>query len=107
EVGREEIQAYAREKALIWAEDASNRETIYLRNRIRHRLIPHLLREYQPRLEERLQETALVLREWTEFVAEAVETTLEEWQVDPGDEFFAVPVERWLSLPVALRRAVF
>lgn len=107
EVGREEIRAYAREKGLVWAEDASNRETIYLRNRIRHCLLPYLRREYQPRLEERLQETALVLREWTEFVAEAVEATLEDWQVDTGDDFFAVPVERWLSLPLALRRAVF
>jgi len=107
EVGREEILAYAREKNLVWAEDASNRKTIYLRNRIRHRLIPYLLREYQPRLEERLQETAFVLREWTEFMADAVAKTLEEWQVDPGKECFAVPVERWLSLPVGLRRAVF
>src|SRR5690554_4992951 len=87
EVGREEILAYAREKNLVWAEDASNRKTIYLRNRIRHRLIPYLLREYQPRLEERLQETAFVLREWTEFMADAVAKTLEEWQVDPGKEF--------------------
>lgn len=46
---RESIERYAATKRLSWREDASNRKDDYLRNRIRHRLIPLLL-ELQPAL---------------------------------------------------------
>lgn len=46
---RESIQRYASTKKLTWREDASNRKDDYLRNRIRHRLIPLLL-QLQPAL---------------------------------------------------------
>lgn len=37
---RDEIAAYAREHKLKWVEDSSNQETKYLRNKIRHEVIP-------------------------------------------------------------------
>lgn len=39
---RAEIVAYAKEKELQWREDASNENTKYLRNNIRHNIIPRL-----------------------------------------------------------------
>lgn len=39
---REEIVEYARKHNLEWVEDSSNRETKYLRNKIRHEVIPGL-----------------------------------------------------------------
>ncbi len=44
---REEIEKYANEKGLSHREDSSNASDKYLRNRIRHHLIP-LLKELQP-----------------------------------------------------------
>lgn len=41
-VSRAEILAYARQHQLNWVEDASNRDLSFLRNRIRHQLIPQL-----------------------------------------------------------------
>jgi len=46
---RQSIELYAATKRLKWREDASNRKDDYLRNRIRHRLIPMLL-SLQPSL---------------------------------------------------------
>ncbi|NLY88540.1 MAG: tRNA lysidine(34) synthetase TilS [Firmicutes bacterium] len=106
-VGREEILAYAREHSLPWLEDTSNRETAYFRNRIRHCLLPLLQEEYQPGLGKRLQETAVLFREWEEFIGAAVEETLREWGVNPEGESYRIPVRSWLSLAPALRRAVF
>lgn len=106
-VSREEILAYAREHSLPWLEDASNRETDYFRNRIRHCLLPLLLREYQPGLAKRLQETAVIFREWEEYTGALVEKTLKDWGVDPEAGFCRIPVKSWLSLAPALRRAVF
>jgi tRNA(Ile)-lysidine synthase len=106
-VSREEILAYAREYSLRWLEDTSNRETDYFRNRIRHCLLPLLHEEYQPGLAKRLQETAVLFREWEEFIGAMVDETLKEWGVNPDHDFCRIPVRSWLSLAPALRRAVF
>ncbi len=37
---REEITAYARQHEVTWREDSSNASTLYLRNRLRHELLP-------------------------------------------------------------------
>ncbi len=44
---RDEIQTYAKSRDLKWREDSSNATDKYLRNRIRHHLLP-LLEEMQP-----------------------------------------------------------
>ncbi len=39
---REAILDYAKNHQIKWREDSSNKKTIYLRNKIRHQIIPHL-----------------------------------------------------------------
>lgn len=46
-VTRQEILAYAAEHHVPWREDASNADTGYLRNRVRHELLP-LLEQWRP-----------------------------------------------------------
>jgi len=43
-----ELERFARQAKIVFREDASNRSTDILRNRIRHRLLPRLRREFQP-----------------------------------------------------------
>lgn len=40
---REEIEDFARLEGLSWREDSSNEKTDYLRNKLRHQMLPHLL----------------------------------------------------------------
>ena len=40
DISREEIRQYAIENGLTWREDHTNAETLYLRNKIRHELLP-------------------------------------------------------------------
>lgn len=61
-VTRGEVLSYAEEHGLAWREDRSNEDVTFTRNRIRHQLIP-LLEEFNPRLIERLAQTADVIRE--------------------------------------------
>lgn len=42
--GREQIEAFAAREGVGWREDSSNRELSYLRNRIRHKVIPEMER---------------------------------------------------------------
>jgi tRNA(Ile)-lysidine synthase len=50
EVDRATILAYAKEYDLKWVEDSSNRKLVYVRNRVRHELLPLLERDFNPRV---------------------------------------------------------
>lgn len=56
-----EIQQYAQEKKLAWREDKSNASTNYLRNKLRHKVIP-VLEEIQPNFQNRWTENIQQLK---------------------------------------------
>lgn len=58
---RAEILEYAKENNIIWREDASNASDKYLRNKIRHHLVP-LLQEINPNFMEAFQKTQSYLQ---------------------------------------------
>jgi tRNA(Ile)-lysidine synthase len=58
EIDRGEIDRYLRARGLPWREDATNATLDFARNRIRHRLLPQLTREWNPALTETLAHTA-------------------------------------------------
>ena len=60
DIRRTEIEQYLRESGQEWREDASNSDTAYLRNRIRHELLP-LLETYNPAIRSTLAATASVI----------------------------------------------
>lgn len=60
-VSRREIEAYAMEKGLRWRVDRSNADLRFLRNRLRHEIMP-LLAGLNPNMAERLAATADALR---------------------------------------------
>jgi tRNA(Ile)-lysidine synthase len=55
---RAEVERFLRDRGIPWREDASNRDPRFARNRIRHRLLPQLEREWNPRLREALAHVA-------------------------------------------------
>ncbi len=57
---RAEVEAYCAAQGLAPRQDASNADTQYLRNRLRHELLP-LLEQYNPRLRQVLARSAAVL----------------------------------------------
>jgi tRNA(Ile)-lysidine synthase len=62
-VDREEVEAFLRTRGQEWREDASNRDTRFARNRIRHLLLPELIRGWNPALVEVLANTATLARD--------------------------------------------
>lgn len=75
---REEIEAFARASEIEWREDASNQETHYHRNFIRHEVIPQL-KEINPSLEftfaqslEKLEGAAELMRRGLEQVRDSM-----------------------------------
>jgi tRNA(Ile)-lysidine synthase len=64
---RKEIVSYCEKNRITYREDRSNADTKYLRNKIRHQIIP-LLKEINPSIESALSETADILMGINEIV---------------------------------------
>jgi len=72
-VTRQEVESFLEEYCLRHVEDSSNGTDAFLRNRLRHHVMP-LLKAENPRLAENLSEMALRLREDEAVLAELTET---------------------------------
>ncbi len=62
-IDRGEVERWLRERGIGWREDASNRDPVFDRNRIRHELLPALTREWNPALTATLANIADWARE--------------------------------------------
>src|ERR1700686_3515014 len=63
ELGREELREFLSDLGQPWREDATNQDTSRTRARIRHQLIPILLRDFDPAAVTRLSRLATHARE--------------------------------------------
>ncbi|MEW6544162.1 MAG: tRNA lysidine(34) synthetase TilS [Nitrospirota bacterium] len=104
DVTRAEILAYLGEQGLAFRTDSSNFKPVYLRNRVRHELLP-VLKRLNPAIVEVLTRQAEILRE--------EDLCLERWAADSSRqvsrrEGAGVTLDRssLLSLPVALQRRI-
>jgi tRNA(Ile)-lysidine synthase len=103
EVWREELLEYAQHKGLLFVQDSSNMKKAYLRNRIRHELLP-ALREYNPNIKERLLQLAQVLGA-DETYLEALADEVSE-RIVTGVEEASIPIAQLLGLPQALQARI-
>jgi tRNA(Ile)-lysidine synthase len=101
-VTRAELTAYLVERGLAWREDASNQDTTFLRNRIRHELLP-LLEQYNPAIRERLAATAAVLSDEHNLLDQLTQEALDRACIDDGT-VFACAISHLTEQPPALRR---
>lgn len=69
---RTEILEYAKEKHLAWREDASNASTKYIRNKIRHQIVP-ILKEINPSLLDSFSKTLTHLQDSQQVIEDAVQ----------------------------------
>ena len=100
-VRRAETAAYCRERGLAWRVDPTNDDTAFLRNRVRHHLLP-VLRTYNPAIDAALARTAAVLRDdgaWLDSL------TARRWRsFELGPAAAEVPLATWRRQPRAARR---
>jgi tRNA(Ile)-lysidine synthase len=69
DVTRKEVEEFLRFRNIPWREDSSNADPRFARNRIRHHLLPQLIRDWNPQLTETLARLADLAHEeeiyWT------------------------------------------
>jgi tRNA(Ile)-lysidine synthase len=68
EVRRRDVIAYLHARDLAYCRDESNEDISFARNRVRHELLPHLAREYNPRIFDAIDRLADLARAEDELV---------------------------------------
>lgn len=68
DVSRAEIESYCTENSIDYVTDATNLEELYTRNRIRHRLIPFIEREFNPSFAATVTKNAAVMSRDEDFI---------------------------------------
>jgi tRNA(Ile)-lysidine synthase len=104
-ISRAEILRYCQQHQLSYREDASNLDRRFLRNRIRHDLLP-VLEQYNPNLRETLLRNAAVLAEEDAYIQAQVDARWSEVIVSEASSHLEGDVERYRRLPLALRHHV-
>ena len=94
---RQEIIAFAQENQIEWREDSSNASDKYLRNKIRHDLVP-LLKVLNPQFMEAFQKTQTYLQEASAMVEDASIMVYQQ-VVTQEDDLYYINLKQLLKLP--------
>lgn len=103
-VWRSDILVYVQKYQIPYMEDASNKDVRFLRNRLRHELIPQLM-SYNEQASQHIWQTAALLQDeqegWQEFITA-------EWDahIVEGAQFVRVETVCWNRWPVSVQRAL-
>jgi tRNA(Ile)-lysidine synthase len=102
-IDRSEILAYLGSNGLPAVLDSSNREDQFLRNRIRHDLIPRLAQGYNPQISRVLSRTAEIMRRESDCLQELVQQILSSWGIHPETEEKRLPLKAFGALHEGLQ----
>jgi len=102
-ITRNDIIAELRSARIPFVEDPSNYDMKYLRNRVRHKLIPHLS-EYNPRIKETLLRGAVLLSDEDRFIEIQLENLLPTLTPVIDDTVVSFDLALFLSLHICLKR---
>lgn len=94
---RDEILDYAKENKIDWREDSSNASDKYLRNKIRHDLVP-MLKEINPNFLNAFQKTQSYLQQSQEMVEDASIMIYQQVAKEVGEDVY-FDLQRLKKLP--------
>ncbi len=104
EVPRDLIEDYGQQNSLQPRIDATNADTAYFRNRLRHDLLP-LLETYNPNIRSILRRTASVIAAEFEALETQVDTAWQEAIIE-NDEAVIFDLKKFKTQPLAIRRSL-
>lgn len=102
--GREEIEAYARQRALAFRTDETNQDLAVPRNRIRHELLPLLAAGYNPEVSQALCRAADILREECAALEEIARTALETVSCERRRDLVVLAAPQIVRYHIAVQR---
>ncbi len=107
QIARAEVEAYLTSLGQPWREDESNRDRRFLRNRVRHELLPLLL-EYNPNLRQTLSDAADLSRAedeyWQALVGRELASRINPAPDDDAATAKQFSLDAFAQLPTAVQR---
>lgn len=104
-VTRAEIKAYCEIHGFETRTDLSNFDTAFFRNRLRHEVLPYL-RQFNPRISERLRNLAEIVREDYRLLEEFASVAHDTLLVAQQPNAFTYDLARWREQPRSIQRAL-
>jgi tRNA(Ile)-lysidine synthase len=102
---RDEIEKELRDRKLAFRVDSSNQNLRFQRNKIRHVLLPLLIKEYNPEVAGLLAELSERARDDEEALEQLSHERALPWRVREGPEE-KIPIRALLDFPPAIQRRV-
>jgi tRNA(Ile)-lysidine synthase len=102
-VYRQTILTFLRDERIPWVEDSSNRYRGYLRNQVRHDMLP-LLRRTSPRIEVHCNELTEILAAENAFLNAHVEALYHQVVAPQPDSRLLLHLGHYQAAPLALQR---
>lgn len=91
EIKRKEIIEYLESEGISYRVDSSNKDLRFIRNKIRHKLIPYMEKEYNPGVKNLMIRSGKILRYEDEVLGELTEKNFNEmvrWHIKNGELIF-------------------
>lgn len=89
DVSRKEIEEYCEKNGISYVTDATNNETVYTRNKIRHILIPEITKQFNPSFTDTITKNAAVIAVEEDFIESetraAYKAIVKDNSVDTGE----------------------
>jgi tRNA(Ile)-lysidine synthase len=105
-LNRSEIIDFLSQNNLEYVFDASNADTKYLRNKVRHDLIPLLKTEYNPKISETLNRLSSIIRSEEEWIDDVVHAFYEKTVLDIQENCIILSVLMLNRYHPALQRRI-
>jgi tRNA(Ile)-lysidine synthase len=105
-LSRSRIIDFLAENEIQYVSDVSNEDDRFIRNRIRHRLIPELKEKYNPKIVEILNRQSSVIRDEEEWIETIIQPIFDQVVTDTKDDSVSVSVKKINSLHVGARRRI-
>ena len=105
DISRKDIMAYLAERRLTYRMDSSNSQPVYLRNRLRQSLMPHL-KIYSPGIVHILSRQAEIIREDHAYLEHVAATAFQQTCVSQDEQAIHIDRAALLAWPMAIRRRV-
>lgn len=106
ETSREEVLMFLRKEGLGFTTDASNESGEYLRNRVRHFLIPAIERTFERPIAGNIRRLTEIMRLEDDFMKKVAEDTLKSWGVRKDTNEFRISTVQLRGIHEALRQRI-
>jgi tRNA(Ile)-lysidine synthase len=100
---RKDLENYLKENDISFREDSSNSDKKYLRNRIRHELIPHL-ETFNPGIKKCLQEMSRIAKDENSLLSQTTKDIFKQKIGKDNGKNIIWDIEDFQSYPIVLRQ---